>query len=231
MEQIRKDKIVNIPNLLTVLRIALLPTVVWRFVKGDRFGALGFYLLAMLTDAVDGILARRLNQVTALRIAFLPAVVWRFQAGDRFGALGFYLLAMLTDAADGILARRLNQITALGKLLDPLADKLSLLTLLWLFVAEKAIPLWVLFVELLREVALIIGGVVALRRGVVVYALPIGKVTTVGFVLSIVARFVGIVPVADALLYISVALSMIALAWYTVVTMRRIGLFPSEKKE
>ena len=184
MDQIRKDNIFNIPNCLTVLRMA-----------------------------------------------FLPVVVWRFQAGDRFGALGFYLLAMLTDAADGILARKLNQVTALGKLLDPLADKLSLLTLLWLFVAEKAIPLWVLFVEVLREAALVAGGVAALRRGVVVYALPIGKVTTVGFVLSIVARFVGLVPGADALLYISVALSMIALAWYTVVTMRRLGLPAPGKKE
>ena len=171
------------------------------------------------------------NCLTVLRMAFLPVVVWRFQAGDMFGALAFYLLAMLTDAVDGILARRLNQVTALGKLLDPLADKLSLLTLLWLFVAHGDIPLWVLFVELLREAALVIGGAAALHRGIVVYALPIGKVTTVGFVLSIVARFVGLVPVADALLYASVALAMVALAWYTVVTMRRLGLLGNGKKE
>ena len=52
VEQIRKDKIFNIPNCLTVLRIALLPVVVWRFLAGDKWGALAFYLLAMLTDAV-----------------------------------------------------------------------------------------------------------------------------------------------------------------------------------
>ena len=184
MDQIRKEKIFNIPNCLTVLRMA-----------------------------------------------FLPVVVWRFQAGDQFGALVFYLLAMLTDAVDGILARRLNQVTAFGKLLDPLADKLSLITLLWLFVADGDIPLWVLFVELLREAALVIGGAVALHRGIVVYALPIGKVTTVGFVLSIVARFVGLSPVADVLLYGSVVLAMVALVWYSVVTMRLLGLFRYGKKE
>ena len=176
MEQIRNDKIVNIPNVLTVLRIAMLPTVVWRFVKGDRFGALVCYLLAMLTDAVDGILARRLNQVTAL-----------------------------------------------GKLLDPLADKLSLITLLWLFVMDGAIPLWVLFVELVREVAMVCGAAVALRRGIVVYALPIGKVTTVCFVLSMVARFMRFDLPANVLLYAFVALSIVAFVWYGVVLLRRLG--------
>lgn len=170
MEQIRKDKVFNLPNCLTVLRIA-----------------------------------------------FLPVVVWRFMVGDKLGALVFYLLAMLTDALDGILARRLNQITALGKLLDPLADKLSLLTLLYLFVVDGDIPLWVLCVELLREIAMVIGAAVALHWGIVVYALPIGKITTVCFVLSIVGRFVGLTAPADALLYAALALSLVALVWYTVV--------------
>ena len=87
MEHIRKDKIFNIPNCLTAVRIALLPVVVWRYVIGDKTGALIAYLAAMLTDAVDGFIARKFDQVTAL-----------------------------------------------GKLLDPLADKLSLITLMTLFV-------------------------------------------------------------------------------------------------
>ena len=176
MEYIRKDRIVTIPNILTVLRIGLLPAVVWRFLKGDKFGALGFYLLAMLTDAVDGILARKLNQITAL-----------------------------------------------GKLLDPLADKLSLITLLSLFVADGSIQLWVLFVELIREAAMVSGAAAALRRGIVVYALPIGKVTTVCFVLSIVLRFLNLGLPADVLLYTFVALSMVAFVWYSVVLVRQIG--------
>lgn len=79
MEHIKQDQIINIPNTLTVIRILLLPVVVWRFVVGDATGALIAYLAAMLTDALDGIIARKFNQITAL-----------------------------------------------GKLLDPLADKLSL---------------------------------------------------------------------------------------------------------
>ena len=175
MEHIRKDKIFNIPNCLTAVRIALLPVVVWRFVIGDKSGALAAYLAAMLTDAVDGFIARKFDQVTAL-----------------------------------------------GKLLDPLADKLSLITLMSLFVCDGEIPLWVLGVILVKEIALVIGGGVALRRGIVVYALPIGKVTTVAFILSMVARFLSLRRAADCLLGASLVLSIISLCWYTVVTLGRI---------
>ena len=173
MEHIKQDQIINIPNTLTVIRILLLPVVVWRFVVGDATGALIAYLAAMLTDALDGIIARKFNQITAL-----------------------------------------------GKLL---ADKLSLVTLLGLFVSDGQIPLWVLAIILLKEAAMVIGGGVALKRGIVVYALPIGKVTTVVFVLSIVARFLSWTQIADTLLWISVALSMVALIWYAVDLMKKLG--------
>ena len=177
MEHIKQDQIINIPNTLTVIRILLLPVVVWRFVLGDTTGALIVYMTAMLTDALDGIIARKTNQITAL-----------------------------------------------GKLLDPIADKLSLVTLLGLFVSNGEIPLWVLAIILFKEVMMVIGGGVALKHGIVVYALPIGKVTTVTFVLSMVARFMSVLPLADILLWISVALSMVALVWYAADLMKKLGL-------
>ena len=153
-------------------------------------------------------------------MALLPAIVWRYRLGDSAGALAVYLLAMLTDAVDGFIARRFNQITALGKLLDPLADKLSLLTLLGLFVADGQIPLWLMTVVLLKEAILVAGGAAALKEGIVVYALPIGKVTTVAFVLSMVLRFMAWRQAADALLGVSVALSLVSLIWYTAALIR-----------
>ena len=164
------------------------------------------------------------NALTLLRILLLPVVVWRFVIGDATGALIAYMAAMLTDALDGIIARKTNQITALGKLLDPIADKLSLVTLLGLFVSSGEIPLWVLAIIMFKEVMMVIGGGVALKHGIVVYALPIGKVTTVTFVLSMVVRFMSVLPLADVLLWISVALSMVALVWYAVDLMKKLGL-------
>ncbi len=162
------------------------------------------------------------NLLTILRIALLPALVWRFRKGDSVGALAIYLMAMLTDALDGFIARRFHMVTNLGKLLDPIADKLSLLTLLGLFVADGQIPLWVLGVILLKEMLLVVGSCVALHRGLVVSALPIGKVTTVSFILSMIARFVGIRDTADVLLGVSVALSLLAFAWYCMVVPGKI---------
>lgn len=175
VDQIRNERIINIPNLLTLLRIALLPAVVWRFLQGDSKGALFFYVVAMLTDAVDGFVARTFNQITLL-----------------------------------------------GKLLDPIADKLSLLTLMTLFVMDGQIPVWVLGIILAKEAALVAGSAVAFRRGLIVHALPIGKVTTVAFILSMVARFLSLRETADVLLGVSVVLSIIALVWYSYVVMKKL---------
>lgn len=155
------------------------------------------------------------NILTMVRIALLPAVVWRYRIGDSLGALLAYMIAMLTDAIDGIIARRFNQITALGKLLDPIADKLSLVTLLWLFVADGQISWWILGIVLIKECCMIIGAGIALKHGIVVYAHSIGKVTTVAFVASIILRFINVQPAADILLFISVVLSLAAFVWYS----------------
>jgi len=162
------------------------------------------------------------NLLTLVRIALLPAVVWRFRIGDSSGALALYVIAMLTDALDGVMARKLNQITMLGKLLDPVADKLSLLTLLWLFVCDGQISAWLLLIVLIKETILIIGSIAALQRGIVVQALPIGKVTTVTFILSMIARFLAWRILADVLLSVSLSLSIAALIWYSAILMRKL---------
>lgn len=164
------------------------------------------------------------NLLTALRIALLPWIVWCFLKGFRADALMIYIIAMLSDAADGLIARQTGQITSLGKLLDPVADKLCLATLLVLFAYDGQIPLWVLNLMLLREAVLIIGSVAALNRGIVVSSLPIGKLSTFAFVLSTVARFLLLQTAADILLWISIALSIAALVWYAVVFIQRLQM-------
>lgn len=164
------------------------------------------------------------NLLTVMRLALLPVIVWRFSEGDRLGALAVYVVSMLTDIADGICARRFNQVTSVGKLLDPLADKLTLLALLALFTADGQIPGWVLSVMLGKELLLVLGSGFALRRGVVVHALPIGKASTLCFVVSMTLRFLQQFRVADALLFAAVALSLAALAHYIVIGADRIRL-------
>lgn len=157
------------------------------------------------------------NLLTISRIALLPLIVRCFQSGNVLGTLIIYLIAMLTDAADGLIARRMNQITALGKLLDPIADKLCLLTLLMLFAADGQIPPWLVNLMIMKEAILILGSVAALRMGIVVSALPVGKIATFTFILSTVLRFLALRFLADMFLWLSVVLSFAALIWYGVV--------------
>lgn len=162
------------------------------------------------------------NALTVIRIALLPVIAWYYRLGNMLGALCVYLLAMLTDALDGTIARKTGQITALGKLLDPLADKLSLLTLMGLFFSEGKIPAWVLVMIVCKEAIMVVGSAAALKKGVVVHALAIGKVTTVMFIVSIATRLIGLTLFADAAMYVSVVLSLVALIWYTIVLVMKL---------
>lgn len=175
MEQIYQEKIINIPNALTVSRIILIPAAVCFYVKG--------------------------YENTALIV---------------------YLLAMLTDALDGMIARRRKQITTLGKVLDPLADKLSLLTMMSLFFAEGEIPLWMFALLIVKEISLIVGGAAAMRHGVIIQALPIGKAATAVFTVSITARFAGAASLADTAMYLAVIVSLASMLWYTCVLVGRM---------
>lgn len=162
------------------------------------------------------------NMLTALRMALMPVIVWCFRMGNMRGALIIYLAAMLSDLADGFIARHFGQVTSLGKLLDPIADKLCLLTILALFTADGQISVWLMNLMLIKEAILILGSTLALRRGIVVSALPIGKWTTFSFVLSTIARFLALRRAADILLWASVALSFAALVWYGAAFIKRV---------
>ena len=162
------------------------------------------------------------NLLTVLRVALLPVIVWCFRRGSMRSALFVYLAAMLSDVADGCIARHTGKITEVGKLLDPVADKLCLLTLLVLFASEGQIPVWLVSVVVMKEALLILGGVAALKQGIVVSALPVGKLTTLSFVLSTCVRFLGWIRAADVLLWGSVMLSLAALIWYGAAFVKQI---------
>ncbi|MBQ8617393.1 MAG: CDP-alcohol phosphatidyltransferase family protein [Clostridia bacterium] len=162
------------------------------------------------------------NLLTIFRMALMPAIAWHFLRGQMRAALIVYLAAMLSDLADGFIARRFGQVTSLGKLLDPIADKLCLLTILALFAADGQIPVWLMNIMLLKEAILVLGSTLALKHGIVVSALPIGKWTTFSFVLSTMARFLSLRQAADILLWASAILSFAALIWYSAAFIKRL---------
>ena len=86
------------------------------------------------------------NLLTTGRVVAVPAVVacmfWPEEYWMRWVALGIFVLAAITDYLDGYLARAWSQQSALGRMLDPIADKLLVAATLLMLVADRLLPDW-----------------------------------------------------------------------------------------
>lgn len=125
------------------------------------------------------------NAITIVRILLAPVCFWLILAeqGDdvvlRWLATGLFVLAIATDGLDGHLARSRGLITDLGKLLDPIADKLLTSGALICLSILGELPWWVTALIVVREVGITVWRLVELRRGNVVPASSGGKLKTV----------------------------------------------------
>ena len=90
-----------------------------------------------------------------------------------------FVLFSLTDTMDGQLARRQGTVSDLGKFLDPLADKLFVLSVLIVLVQEELVASWVVVVIFARELLITLLRTVAASQGTVIAAAPLGKTKTV----------------------------------------------------
>lgn len=97
------------------------------------------------------------NLLTLLRICATPALVLLLDERAYQSALLLFLAAGITDGLDGFIAKRFNCITRLGALLDPIADKMMLLSAFVMLALIEDIPFWLLVVVVFRDI-LIVGG-------------------------------------------------------------------------
>ena len=128
------------------------------------------------------------NLLTYLRILMIPLVLFVLEKESRiysYYAACIFALACITDFLDGYLARKLNQITILGKLIDPLADKLIVAATLIVMIPMGRVPSWIVIVMLSREFAITGLRGIAASEGLVIAASPLGKYKTAFQMLSI----------------------------------------------
>ena len=97
-----------------------------------------------------------------------------------------FTISGLTDIVDGAIARKFNFITDFGKLMDPLADKATQVTILALLTIQEIIPLWILIIVLLKELLMISGASFLYGKELVVSSKWYGKLATVLFYVAIV---------------------------------------------
>ena len=121
------------------------------------------------------------NKLTLLRIALIPVFLGILYAGfpnANYYALAVFIIASLTDLADGYIARHYNQITNFGKFMDPLADKMLVMSVMCWFVEKGQMPGWALAIVLFREFAVSGMRLVAVEQGKVIAAGMSGKIKT-----------------------------------------------------
>jgi len=126
------------------------------------------------------------NILTIVRFLLIPFIVFYIFTNNYLLAFVFFTISAITDIADGFIARKFNLISNFGKLMDPLADKLTQIATLASLVLTDIIPIWILLVVLLKEFIMICGASFLYGKDVVVYSRWYGKLATVLLYFAIV---------------------------------------------
>jgi cardiolipin synthase len=160
------------------------------------------------------------NMLTILRITLVPVYIVFYIKEEYYLALATFLVASLTDFLDGKIARKHHLVTSFGKLMDPLADKLMCLTVLFSFVSTGITNWTPVFLMIIKELLILIGSAYLLKRGIVVQSKLIGKTAQWLFVVALCMGFFHdffagwILPLDVMLLWTALIMAFLALIFY-----------------
>lgn len=167
------------------------------------------------------------NLLSVIRILLIPVFAVLFNNGDYLWAVIVLAISGLTDFFDGKIARRFNQISALGKILDPIADKLSQITIAVMFYiafsnsSDETVKTfsWIFLIFLIKEAVMVVGGAIMIMLGLkpVAAEMP-GKIATFAFytIMCVIMAFgpdIGILgnvyTLSSTLMFILVGISVV----------------------
>ncbi|MCI8620446.1 MAG: CDP-diacylglycerol--glycerol-3-phosphate 3-phosphatidyltransferase [Clostridia bacterium] len=143
------------------------------------------------------------NKLTVIRILLVPVMVTIPFLGLKAEILGItldfwimnliFIIASITDKLDGTIARKRNLVTNFGKFLDPIADKILVLSAMLILVEKQMIPAWIPIIVLTREFVVSAYRLIAVEQGgKVISASNWGKLKTVTQIIAIVLAFINI---------------------------------------
>jgi CDP-diacylglycerol--glycerol-3-phosphate 3-phosphatidyltransferase len=174
------------------------------------------------------------NYITLFRILLVPfffTVLVSYETGQettRWLAFALFLVAAASDALDGFLARLLKQQSQLGRILDPLADKLLILSgylgLLCVHALPLRPPLWVTVTIVFRDMVLFVGLIIIYLIGGRLAIQPnlLGKVTTGFQIMTLVALLLQM-PVASILWTVTAVLTIVSCLVYVTRELKLLG--------
>lgn len=184
-----------------------------------------------LRSAKTGATVTVANVITILRFLLVPGVVFAMLAGNMQWAFAGFLVAGISDGVDGFIARHFNQRTKLGAYLDPMADKLLLVSVFVVLGYMGELPLWLVIAAVSRD-ALIIGAVLLstiMGHPVEMKPLFVSKANTAvqivlaAAALAELAFSIGLGPLLPALIFLSGLLTVASAAAYLVAWLRHMS--------
>jgi len=163
------------------------------------------------------------NILTIFRFILIPYFILVFFSNSQnniYISIIIFFAAGLTDILDGYIARNFNMITKLGTVLDPLADKLMLITVLTCFTIKNYIPIFIIIILIIKELSMILAGIILYGQNIVIPANIFGKASTFLFYISILLvafnKMLGTI-----FLYIALLSTLVAYVNYFFILMKK----------
>ena len=155
------------------------------------------------------------NFFSFIRIFFIFPSVYYIKQGDGLTLLYVLLGAAATDFLDGYLARKLDQVTELGKVLDPLADKILMAGVVLALYYYQDFPLWFILVIVARDFLILIGSLLLISKNKYVYpSIFIGKATVTILSATIISFFLKYFMIFNIMVYVSLAAIILSFGAY-----------------
>jgi cardiolipin synthase len=175
------------------------------------------------------------NVITLGRVILVPIVFWLLISGQMQAAFFAFFIAGLSDGVDGFLAKRYGWTTELGSYLDPLADKLLIVSIFLALGVRGALPVWLVIAVVSRDILIVIAVVLSwvLDRPVRIRPLAVSKANTLAqlllatTVLADEGFALGLATARVVLVWLTAALTIISLAAYLRAWLRHMSGYES----
>jgi cardiolipin synthase (CMP-forming) len=161
------------------------------------------------------------NILSSIRLLCIPIPVYLIARGYDTAALALVAFGMVTDILDGYLARKLHQVSELGKIIDPLGDKLGTAALVIALVVYRDFPVWAAIFIISRDVAILFGAAFYIAAG---QETPmsnlLGRLTALAWGAAVVSYLTPWHPLHVVFLYLAVIMVPVSIAFYLFRTFR-----------
>lgn len=165
------------------------------------------------------------NKITVVRILLVPPIVIGLLEGQTTWVYVLLALCIASDFFDGLMARRMGERTKLGAFLDPLADKLLLISVFMTLAYMHVVPMWTFVVVFSRDLLIVLGWVVIfiLTGSSAIEPRPLGKITTGIQMTTALCCLMNLDMFIRFLLWTTVAVTVASAIDYVIIGEKKLG--------